>query len=167
MAVSVVRAAANATPLPSAPVMHPLPQNEMDAIEPSAPQAPSAPEASASHTYVNAADLTTKPRAMTEVFLSFPPNAPGGLYKLTLVIHIDEHGLVDHINVSDTDLPHVFADTAINAFSQIQFTPGQVDGNPVKTSLTIEVTFDSEVPLASPDDDSSRTPDDALLEASP
>lgn len=110
-------------------------------------QAPNPDQAAAdpttAPTYVDASLLTTRPRIAGDLLLIYPPSAPSGIYKAQVTIHIDEQGWVEQVLVPDGALPTELAEAAISAFKAARFTPGEIDGTPVKSSVQIEVEFDS------------------------
>lgn len=94
--------------------------------------------------------------------LSFPPvpqapvllSAPSGHYETSritgiLSLYIDETGKVHHITSSETPMPPEFEEAARQAFMSLSFSPGVLDGTPVKSRIRIEVVFDN-TPLPDP-----------------
>ncbi len=110
-------------------------------------QAPNPDQAAAdpttAPTYVDASLLTTRPRIAGDLLLIYPPSAPSGIYKAQVTIYIDEQGWVEQVLVPDGALPTELEEAAISAFKAARFTPGEIDGTPVKSSVQIEVEFDS------------------------
>ena len=62
--------------------------------------------------------------------------------KMVLRLWIDPSGAVVEVDVEKSDLPAMFARTAIAAFKALRFTPGEIDGRPVGTLMRIEVSYD-------------------------
>lgn len=61
---------------------------------------------------------------------------------LILRLRINEQGLVVDAEVEQNELPEIFAETAIKAFRQSRFTPGERNGQRVNTLMRIEVRYD-------------------------
>lgn len=60
-----------------------------------------------------------------------------------LSLYINEYGAVDHVASTGDELPPAFEQAAIAAFQHITFTPGQLDGQAVKSRIKVEVVFDN------------------------
>jgi len=61
---------------------------------------------------------------------------------LILRLRINEQGQVVDAEVEQNELPEIFAETAIKAFRQSRFTPGERNGQLVNTLMRIEVRYD-------------------------
>lgn len=61
---------------------------------------------------------------------------------LYLNLFINEHGLVDRVEVDDAGRHPTFAEAAIGAFRNARFSPGQRHGRAVKSLMRIEVLFE-------------------------
>jgi hypothetical protein len=61
---------------------------------------------------------------------------------LILRLKINERGQVVDVEVEQNELPEIFAETAIKAFRQSRFTPGERNGQRVNTLMRIEVRYD-------------------------
>lgn len=96
-----------------------------------------------SRRYIDANLLTTRPRVVGDLLLIYPPAAPDGAFKAQITVHIDEQGRVVRVLVPGSELPPELAEAAISAFEAARFTPGEIDGIPVPSSMKIEVEFDS------------------------
>ncbi|MDD2976903.1 energy transducer TonB [Aquabacterium sp.] len=94
--------------------------------------------------YVAASLLTIRPRVVGDLLILYPPSAPTGTFKTQVTIHIDEQGRVEQVLLSGDTLPPELANSAISAFNAARFTPGEVDGIPVRSSVQIEIEFDSD-----------------------
>lgn len=147
-------------------LVHPTPRssNTPETIDASSP--PPAAEDATSHVengapashphaqapaYVDVNLLTNRPRMVGDIFITYPPSAPSGTFKTRLTIDIDESGHVERVLIPDNSLPEVLAEAAIAAFKEARFDPGRLHGAPVKTSVQIEVAFDSDDQLVPPD----------------
>lgn len=60
-----------------------------------------------------------------------------------LSLFIDDEGLVQHITANAPFLPSAFEQAARDAFMAVRFTPGQIDGQAVKSRVRVEVVFDN------------------------
>lgn len=61
--------------------------------------------------------------------------------KIVLKLWINEFGVVADVAVEKSDLPTIFARTAVKAFKAMRFTPGERNGQPVGTVMRVEVTY--------------------------
>lgn len=61
---------------------------------------------------------------------------------LVLQLRINAQGQVVDVEVEQNELPEIFAETAIKAFRQSRFTPGERNGQRVNTLMRIEVRYD-------------------------
>ncbi len=61
--------------------------------------------------------------------------------KIVLKLWINQFGAVADVVVEKSDLPAIFARTAVEAFRGMRFTPGELNGQPVGTVMRIEVTY--------------------------
>lgn len=120
-----------------------------DAPTPDAPQPTS--------TYVDESLLTARPSVSGDILIPFPPDAPEGVFKATLKLYIDEHGSVQQVDVEEISIPEPLANAAISAFKAARFAPGEVNGAPVKSTLSIEIVFNSGDVAATPNDLLSTT----------
>lgn len=95
--------------------------------------------------YVPRPQLSLAPLPRSGVELAYPANGPDfGRFALTLTLYIDETGQVRHAEVSsDTPLPEALREAALHAFGSLQFSPGEKDGQVVKSRLRLEVVYES------------------------
>ena len=114
--------------------------------------APAPGSALPSSTYVDENLLTARPSVSGDILIPFPPDAPNGVFKATLKIYIDEHGAVQQVDVDEHSIPESLANAAIAAFKAARFAPGEVNGAPVKSTLSIEIVFNSGDVAAARDD---------------
>jgi hypothetical protein len=93
--------------------------------------------------YIPSAQLIQGPVIQGSVDILRPEtdleNAEVTLY---LTLFINEHGLVDRVEVDDLERHPSFAEAAMGAFSAARFNPGQRNGRAVKSSMRIEVLFE-------------------------
>lgn len=62
---------------------------------------------------------------------------------VVLSLYIDESGNVRHIEADDNDMPPAYVQAARAAFMAATFSPGQLDGQQVKSRTRVEVVFDN------------------------
>ena len=60
---------------------------------------------------------------------------------VVLKLWINELGDVVSVDVEKSDLPEAYTKTAVAAFGNIRFVPGEVDGRRVGTMMRIEVIY--------------------------
>ncbi len=88
--------------------------------------------------------LTVPPVAKTQVSLVTPPGETQFVrYMGILSLFIDEAGRVRHITSDEPQLPPAFEQAAREAFLAAEFSPGEVEGQAVKSRVRVEVVFDS------------------------
>ena len=94
--------------------------------------------------YLRRGALTRAPQVQTPVALSYPvfEDDRQGHYTAVLALFIDEAGQVRRIRVEPPGLPDALEGAARRAFLAARFTPGEVDGRPVRSLIRIEVQFD-------------------------
>lgn len=139
---AAVRAAP--APAPAAPVQAaPAPAMTQAEAVPAAVPAP--PAAAGAHDgYVPRPMLSVAPVAITPVILSAPAGETTvARYVGVLSLYIDEQGQVQDAVADEATLPAAFEQAAREAFMAARFTPGQVDGRPVKSRQRVEVVFDN------------------------
>lgn len=69
---------------------------------------------------------------------------------VTLLLLIDELGVVVDISVVSAEPPGYFEETAIERFRNVLFRPAQRNGRAVKSRLVVEVTFEGRTNSAKP-----------------
>jgi protein TonB len=107
--------------------------------------------ASAETGYVPRPLLTIAPVAKAPVDIVMPSGVVEvGRRVGVLVLYIDEQGRVRRIEAEPPLLPPAMERAAREAFAAARFSPGQVDGQVVKSRIRVEVTFDAgSLPAAS------------------
>ncbi len=97
--------------------------------------------------------LDVVPRPIAEVDLRYPEQAAGmnvsGI--VTLLLYIDELGVVTDVTVLAAEPPGYFEEAAVESFKGALFAPGQRNGRPVKSRIPVEVTFEAKT-------DSTKSP---------
>lgn len=96
--------------------------------------------------YVPRAMLSTAPVPRTPVMLVWPQNWPlKASYTAILKLYLDEQGEVERVEQDgDTRLPEPLFESARQAFISAGFTPGQLNGQAVKSWVRVEVNFESD-----------------------
>lgn len=95
--------------------------------------------------YLPARLLDVLPRPAAEVSPIYPEQAAGQDLSgvVTLLLYIDELGIVTDITVLSAEPPGYFEEAAMASFRNALFQPGQRDGRAVKSRLAVEVSFDA------------------------
>jgi TonB family protein len=94
-------------------------------------------------TYYTTDQLTKRPQPTAEAELDAPEIRPiPALGTIILKLWISELGDVIAVEVEKTDLPEIFSRTAVAAFRNLRFVPGEINGQRVGTMMRIEVTYD-------------------------
>ncbi len=98
--------------------------------------------------YVPRGLLTVAPVARKPVVLVWPDGWPAqASYTAVLKLFLDEQGQVERVEPDgDPVLPEPLFEQARQAFMAAGFTPGQLNGQAVKSWVRVEVTFDSGSP---------------------
>lgn len=91
--------------------------------------------------------LDERPQIQMHVEPEFPAGAPVATGRVLVHLHIGIDGRVEEVLVTQAEPPGVFEQAAADAFAAARFTPGKIGGQPVKTSLVIEVLFGAPVPI--------------------
>lgn len=138
---------AQATADPDAPLQAAKPTSAPEATaqtEPASLTAPPGP-GEAGDEYLPRSSLTRGPEPSAEVLLAYPEGAPEGHWQGVLTLFIDEHGAVQRVRVesSEVDLPPPFQEAARQAFLAARFTPGEWQGQPVRSRIRIAVEFEA------------------------
>ncbi|SOD22501.1 hypothetical protein SAMN05518800_0492 [Variovorax sp. YR752] len=99
--------------------------------------------------YIPRAHLTVAPVATRPVILESPPGETANVRHLgVLLLYIDETGKVQDAIAQEPLLPEAYERAARAAFMAAQFSPGEFAGRAVKSSLRVEVVFESTAPAA-------------------
>lgn len=99
--------------------------------------------------------LTRPPTPQQSIDLLYPALAPNGRFRAVLTLFIDEQGVVQRVRIDEADdsgLPPVLEDAARQTFLRSSFTPGEIDGRPIRSRLRIEVEYATESLQDSPQD---------------
>jgi hypothetical protein len=99
--------------------------------------------------YIPRAHLTVAPVATRPVILESPPGETANVRHVgVLLLYIDETGKVQDAIAQEPLLPEAYEHAARAAFMAAQFSPGEFAGRTVKSSLRVEVVFESMAPAA-------------------
>ncbi|HEX6005732.1 MAG TPA: TonB family protein, partial [Burkholderiales bacterium] len=94
--------------------------------------------------YFTMRELDVRPRQINDVDLIYPRRAyeMRTRGKVALQIFISDEGKVDEVNIIEATPPGIFEEAALNATLALQFTPGEKNGQRVRSRKTIEIAFD-------------------------
>lgn len=105
----------------------------------------SAPPVLGRHFY-STSELSTKPKALYEPNLENEDVAKLMFSGAVILdIWIDDSGTVVDAKVQETDLPEAFSQAAENAFRELRFEPGELNGVKVNTLMRVVVEYGSPV----------------------
>ncbi len=131
--IATVAPVAALPPTPAVPLAHGLP----------APAATAA-AMSAADDYLPRELLTQPPVASGLIVVQYPAELPpGSRHSLTLMLYVDEAGVVRRVRTEGSAPVQAMVTAAHQTFLHARFTPGQIDGRAVKSLMEVEVTFDS------------------------
>lgn len=99
--------------------------------------------------YIPRPQLNVPPVALAPLILGTPEGRfePQRIIGI-LSLYIDENGQVHHVSAHGERMPSAFEEVARQAFMAMTFRPGQLNGQPVKSRIRVEVVFDN-TPLPS------------------
>jgi len=92
-------------------------------------------------TWYEARDLDVYPRLVAPVEPEYPVSAAnlGVSGELTLVLRIDDAGMVQDVQVADAQPSGYFEDAALTALRSARFSPAQREGHAVRSRIAIRV----------------------------
>lgn len=61
---------------------------------------------------------------------------------MRLLLYIGFNGSIDKYEIVESEPKGMFDQSAIDAFTSVPFSPGQITGYPVRSQLLVEVTYD-------------------------
>lgn len=100
--------------------------------------------ASGHNDYVPRPQLSVAPVARAPVLIEAPEgDTQAARHVGVLALYIDETGRVDHIEPVEPRMPLMYERAAQEAFKAATFSPGQMDGQTVKSRIRVEVVFDN------------------------
>ena len=89
-------------------------------------------------TYFPTSRLTSRPRPLSEPKLQLPSGWLEAFGQTTLTLYVDATGKVDTLVIRRTNLPPELENVVRDAFQNLRFSPGEIDGIPVPSVMTIE-----------------------------
>ena len=94
-------------------------------------------------TWYEAKELDRYPAMLTPVHPAYPEPAASQniIGMVTVLLRIDEAGVIRGANVVSAQPEGYFEDAALQAIQTARFTPGQRDGLPVRSQLIIKLRF--------------------------
>lgn len=94
--------------------------------------------------------LSVAPAPLEQIALAWPAGMTViGRQTAVFTVFIDETGVVRKMVPDGPTLQPTLEAAARDTFTAATFSPGQLDGRPVKAMIRIEVVFDASVPVAS------------------
>ncbi len=93
--------------------------------------------------YLPRSALTVGPRPHEAVMIDYPYfDGEADQYLGEFDVFIDDAGGVVRVTSATPDLPGILANAVREAFQSARFSPGQVNGQAVRSRIRIEVTFE-------------------------
>ena len=149
---------ARAHPVAPRRLVDPMPDARNAASSPSAPPEPLPAQAVASvrddsraptlevpvlvdSTWYTAKDLDLYPQALAPVDPPYPASVSDVTGELTVLLAIDEFGVVQDSSVVTAQPPGYFEESTLRAFKMARFAPAQRDGRPVRSRIVVKVRF--------------------------
>lgn len=95
-------------------------------------------------TWYPAKQVDVHPSPLQPVLPDYPPNAgeKGVAGTITLLLLIDEQGIVKEVSVVEAKPEGYFEESAMGAFRAARFAPAQKNGRAVKSRVLIRVTYE-------------------------
>lgn len=148
--------ASASAPIRALPPAAPASTAVADGVDPERlPPTGAGPVDTADQAYWPRSLLTRPPTPQQSIDLLYPTLAPSGRFRAVLTLFIDEQGVVQRVRIDEADdsgLPPVLEDAARQTFLRSTFTPGEIDGRPIRSRLRIEVEYATESLQDSPQD---------------
>ncbi len=92
--------------------------------------------------YYRSDELTKPPRPTSEPKLQIPRSVARTVSgKVVLRLWINELGNVDSVEVEDSNLPQTVSKMVAEAFGEVHFSAGELDGRRVRSLMRIEVAY--------------------------
>lgn len=125
----------SAVPAAAPPSSTPAPPSSLPAVELPVAEDP---------TYYPAAKVDVHPQSLKKIEPTYPDAAAdaGIQGQVTLLLLIDEYGVVRDASVADAKPEGWFEDSALAAFKNARFTPAERKGRAVKSRVLIRVTYE-------------------------
>ena len=95
-------------------------------------------------TFYSTRDVDVHPRALVDIAPSYPREADDQKLsgKVIVQLKLEADGRVVDVTVVKATPPDVFDETALGAFREARFSPARKEGQPVRSLILIEMTFD-------------------------
>ena len=95
--------------------------------------------------YVPREFLSLAPAPLSDIDVPFPDSVKGEFkISVQLALYIDEAGVVQRVRIDGPAPPPALEEAALTVFRQARFTPGEIDGQAVRSLIRVEVTFESQ-----------------------
>lgn len=85
-------------------------------------------------------ELSQAPYVIDDVLIMAPPTKGVFAWRLRIRLFLSESGIVDRLIVEDSTAPVYVEEDAVDQFRSARYSPGIIDGQKVKSQLSIEVT---------------------------
>lgn len=128
---------------------------DLDTLPPTSAGVPQdaadAADAAADSDYLPRDRLTRGPVPQQSIDLVYPDLAPIGQFRTVITLFIDDQGVVQRVRFDEADetgLPPILEEATRQTFLRSPFTPGEIDGQPIRSRLRIEVAYTAETPAA-------------------
>lgn len=94
-------------------------------------------------TYYTAKQLDVYPQPLAPIRLDYPESAANARVdgSLTVLLLIDEFGIVNDVSVTDAKPAGFFEEAAMAVFRGARFSPAQKQGHAVKSRVTLQVKY--------------------------
>ncbi|HTO42571.1 MAG TPA: energy transducer TonB [Burkholderiales bacterium] len=92
-------------------------------------------------TWYTAKDLDLYPQALAPVDPPYPASVSDVTGEVTVLLAIDEFGVVQDSSVVTAQPPGYFEESTLRAFKMARFAPAQRDGRPVRSRIVVKVRF--------------------------
>jgi hypothetical protein len=125
---------------------------DLDTLPPTSAGVPQdAADTAADSDYLPRDRLTRGPMPQQSIDLVYPDLAPFGQFRTVITLFIDDQGVVQRVRFDEADatgLPPILEEATRQTFLRSPFTPGEIDGQPIRSRVRIEVAYTAETPTA-------------------
>jgi len=136
----------DAKPSPAVDLLVALGQRRLEANVPAYLSQPAVVHSLAGGWYFSRADLTVPPKLLNEPELPAAGMSAAGMAgrggKVVLRVFVGADGAVDRVEVLKSNVSPAFEEAVVNAFSQVRFRPGEIEGVAVTSETRFEITFE-------------------------
>lgn len=152
-AAMVLEISAAPATAPAQPPAAPEPPRPAEPAPPPPPPVPAAPPAlrlpfvpAPDEAFLPRSALTVPPKPLSDIVIPdvSSEDLKGGsaAVKLVITLFINEQGRVERIRLDTEDAEPALEQAAVRAFAGARFTPGELNGQPVKARMRIEIEID-------------------------